>query len=68
MMPPPMIIQCIKTALDRNTEESADDSNCNEGFLGNLANKEDTGGDNLFQKSNNPTLSARKSEFYKEVD
>ena len=54
--------------LDRNTEESADDSNCNEGIVGNLANKEDTKGDDLFQKSNNPTLSARKSEFCKEVN
>jgi hypothetical protein len=31
-----------KMELDRNTEESADDFNCNEGILGNLANEEDT--------------------------
>ena len=36
--------------------------------MGNLANEEDTRGDDSFQESNNPTLSARKSEFYKEVD
>jgi hypothetical protein len=55
-------------ALDRNTEESADESYLNNGILGNIAKEEDIRGDNLFQKSNNPTLSARKSEFYKEVD
>ena len=39
-----------KTELERNTEESADDSNCNDGILGNLANEDDTRGDDLFQK------------------
>jgi hypothetical protein len=53
----------LKKALDRNTEESEDDSGCYEGIMGNFAKEEDTGGDDLFQKSNNSTLSARKSEF-----
>ena len=61
-------VNALKTALDRDTEESADVSDHNKDIVSNLANKGALEEMNLFQKSNNPTLSSMKSEFYKEVD